>query len=196
MNEKIKYNWRYVSIAVVFSLFGLAIIAQMVRIQLTVNSSELPIPSLLGQWEKAASRRGMILDRNGRITGFQEKPLSGEAKSDLANSGIYFFEPEVFNFMPPRGQFYDFGKNLFPELLEKDIPYYGYKHKQYWNDVGSLDEYQQGNFDALEGKVSVDIAGKKIKEGVWIGKNCNIQEDVTIIPPVCIGDDCTIKRGA
>jgi len=138
----------------------------------------------------------VILDRNGRITGFQEKPLSGEAKSDLANSGIYFFEPEVFDFMPPRGQFYDFGKNLFPELLEKDIPYFGYKHKQYWNDVGSLDEYQQGNFDALEGKVKVEIAGKKIKEGVWIGKNCNIQEDVTIIPPVCIGDNCTIKKGA
>ena len=138
----------------------------------------------------------VILDGSGRITGFQEKPLSGEARSDLANSGIYFFESEIFRFMPPRGQFYDFGKNLFPDLLKKDIPYYGYKHGQYWNDVGSLDEYQQGNFDALEGKVRVDIAGKKIKEGVWIGKNCNIQENVTIIPPVCIGDDCTINKGA
>ena len=138
----------------------------------------------------------VILDDNSRITGFQEKPLSGEAKSDLANSGIYFFESEVFKFMPSKGQFYDFGKNLFPDLLEKDIPYYGYKHKQYWNDVGSLDQYQQGNFDALEGKVKVNIGGKKIKEGVWIGKNCNIHEGVTIIPPVCIGDDCKIKKGA
>jgi cell division protein FtsI/penicillin-binding protein 2 len=67
MNEKITYNWRFISIAVIFSLFGLAIIAQMVRIQLTVNSSELPVPVLLGQWEKAASRRGLILDRNGHV---------------------------------------------------------------------------------------------------------------------------------
>ncbi|RLD01807.1 MAG: hypothetical protein DRI46_02570 [Chloroflexi bacterium] len=67
MNEKITYNWRYISIAVVFTLFGLAIIAQMARIQLTVNSSELPVPVLLGQWEKAASRRGLILDRNGHV---------------------------------------------------------------------------------------------------------------------------------
>jgi len=138
----------------------------------------------------------VILDSSGRITGFQEKPLSGEAKSNLANSGIYFFESDIFKFMPPRGQFYDFGRNLFPDLLEKDIVYYGYKHNRYWNDVGSLDEYQQGNFDALEGKVKVNIPGKKIKEGVWIGKNCNIQEEVTIIPPVCIGDQCTIKKGA
>ena len=67
MNEKITYNWRYISIAVVFTLFGLAILAQMVRIQLTVNSSDLPDPLLLGQWEKAASRRGLILDRNGHV---------------------------------------------------------------------------------------------------------------------------------
>jgi len=58
MNEKITYNWRFITIALLFSLFGLAIIAQMVRIQLTVNGGDLPSPSLLGQWETAASRRG------------------------------------------------------------------------------------------------------------------------------------------
>lgn len=138
----------------------------------------------------------VLLDDEKRIKGFQEKPLSGEAKSNLANSGIYFFEPDIFKYMPLKGQFYDFGKTLFPDLLEKDIPYYGYKHNRYWNDVGSLDEYQMGNFDALEGKVKVDIPGKMIKEGVWIGRNCKIQKDVIIIPPVCIGDDCIIKSGA
>jgi len=151
---------------------------------------------ILTEVEDTSQYGVVILDRNGRITGFQEKPLSGETRSNLANSGIYFFEADVFKYIPPRGQFYDFGKNLFPNLLGKGIPYFGYKHKQYWNDVGSLEEYQQGNFDALEGKVSVGIPGKKIKEGVWIGKNCTIQRDVTIIPPVCIGDECTIKKGA
>lgn len=67
MNEKITYNWRYISIAVIFTLFGLLIMAQMVRIQLTVNSSDLPVPMQLGQWETAASRRGLILDRNGHV---------------------------------------------------------------------------------------------------------------------------------
>jgi len=67
MNEKTTYNWRFSTIAVLFSLFGLAIIVQMVRIQLTVNSGDLPSPSLLGQWETAASRRGLILDRNGHL---------------------------------------------------------------------------------------------------------------------------------
>ena len=143
------------------------------------------------------SKYGVVLvDEDMRIKGFQEKPLCGEAKSNLANSGIYVFEPEIFNYLPSRGQFCDYGKNLFPDLLDKNVSYYGYRHNRYWNDVGCLDQYQQGNFDALEGKVKVDIPGKKIKEGVWVGKNCKIQEGAVIIPPVCIGDNCTIKKDA
>jgi NDP-sugar pyrophosphorylase family protein len=137
----------------------------------------------------------VLLDDDKKIIGFQEKPLSGEEKSNLANSGIYVFEPEIFNYIP-KGSFCDFGKNIFPDLLEKQVAYYGFKHNQYWNDVGNLEEYQRGNFDALEGKVRVNIPGKQIKDGVWIGKNCKIQEEVVIIPPVCIGNNCTIKRGA
>ncbi|MCJ7717559.1 MAG: hypothetical protein MUO54_13700, partial [Anaerolineales bacterium] len=104
MNEKISYNWRYISIAVLYSLFALAIIAQMVRIQLTVNSSGLPSPSLLGQWETAASRRGLILDRNGHIlagnqtvyvvdVNFEEFHQSGEIEEVkiLANLAIEAF---------------------------------------------------------------------------------------------------------
>jgi len=137
----------------------------------------------------------VLLDKDNKIYGFQEKPLGGEAESSLANSGIYVFEPKILKYVP-EGKFYDFGKNLFPDLLKKKISYYGYVHNQYWNDVGSLSEYQRGNFDALERKVKVKIPGKMIKEGVWIGKNCKIQEDVIIIPPVCIGNNCTIKKGA
>jgi NDP-sugar pyrophosphorylase family protein len=142
------------------------------------------------------SQYGVVLvDGNSKITGFQEKPLAGEEKSNLANSGIYVFEPEIFQHIP-ENSFYDFGKNVFPALLEQNIPYYGFKHNHYWNDVGGLDEYQKGNFDALEGKVKVSIPGNQIRDGVWVGKNCRIQEEVVIIPPVCIGDSCTIKRGA
>lgn len=67
MTEPITFNWRYLVIAVVFSLFGVAIIGQMTRIQLTVDRQELPAAYEMGQWEKAASRRGLILDRNGHL---------------------------------------------------------------------------------------------------------------------------------
>ena len=142
------------------------------------------------------SQYGVVLiDNDNKITGFQEKPLMGEAKSHLANSGIYIFEPEIFKYIP-YGSFYDFGRDLFPKLLELSIPYFGYKHDRYWNDVGSLEQYQQGNFDALEGKVKLKIPGIQINEGIWIGKNCKIEEDVIMIPPIIIGNNCKIKKGA
>ena len=63
----------------------------------------------------------VMLDNNNRIMGFQEKPLMGEEKSKLANSGIYVFEPDIFRYIPP-GSFYDFGRDLYPRLLEENIP--------------------------------------------------------------------------
>src|SRR6202795_5014116 len=44
---------------------------------------------------------GVVLhDREGRITGFQEKPSPDEALSDLGNCGIYMFKPAIFDYFP------------------------------------------------------------------------------------------------
>ena len=44
---------------------------------------------------------GVVLhDRDGRITGFQEKPAPEEALSDLGNCGIYMFDPKIFDYFP------------------------------------------------------------------------------------------------
>ncbi|MBI4744698.1 MAG: NDP-sugar synthase [Actinobacteria bacterium] len=141
-----------------------------------------------------SSKYGVVItDKEGRITEFQEKPTREEAKSNLANSGIYVFDPEIFKFIP-ENSFYDFGKNLFPLLLEKNERFYGFKHKDYWNDVGSLEEYQRGNFDALERRVKVKIPGTLIDGDIWIGDNCEIQAQVVLAGPICIGDNCLIKK--
>lgn len=140
------------------------------------------------------SKYGVVItDKDGKIIEFQEKPTREEAKSKLANSGIYVFDPEIFKFIP-KELFYDFGKNLFPLLLEKNERFYGYEHSDYWNDVGSLEEYQQGNFDALENKVKVKIPGTLIDGNIWIGDNCEIQAQVVLAGPICIGNNCLIKK--
>ena len=101
------------------------------------------------------SQYGVVLiDNDNKIVGFQEKPLAGEERSKLANTGIYIFEPEIFNHIP-YNVFYDL-EEICSKLLE--IPYYGYKHLRYWNDVGSL-ERSTREFDTLEGKVEVKIPG-------------------------------------
>jgi NDP-sugar pyrophosphorylase family protein len=141
------------------------------------------------------SKYGVVItDEEGRITGFQEKPSREVAKSFVANSGIYVFEPEVLDMIP--SGFYDFGSQLFPRFLEEGIGFYGYQHTDYWNDVGSLEEYKAGNFDALTGKVKVKIPGVRIGEDVWIGDETIIEEEVVMVGPVCIGAHCEVKQGA
>ncbi len=136
----------------------------------------------------------VIMKEDGRITGFQEKPGRDEARSFVANSGIYVFEPEVLEMVP--AGFYDFGSQLFPRFLEEGIEFYGYRHDDYWNDVGSLEEYKAGNFDALTGRVKVKIPGVRIGDDVWIGDETAIEEEVVMVGPICIGAHCQVKRGA
>ncbi len=137
----------------------------------------------------------VIINSDNRISRFQEKPPQGKAKSRLANSGIYVFEPEIFDYIP-EGVFFDFGRDLFPFFLKEGIDFYGFCHNDYWNDVGSLEEYQRGNFDALEGKVKVKIPGTQIKENIWVGENCEIQEDAFLVGPICIGQNCLVRKNA
>lgn len=137
----------------------------------------------------------VIMEDDGRITGFQEKPRPAEARSRLANSGIYVFEPQIFEYIPPE-EFYDFGSQLFPRLAEEGVRLYGYLHNDYWNDVGSIEEYKAGNFDALTGKVKVRIPGVRIGEDVWIGEETVIEDGVIMVGPICIGAHCLVKKGA
>lgn len=141
-------------------------------------------------------RYGVVLaDDEGRVTGFQEKPAEAEALSNVANSGIYAFEPEVFELIPSEGP-YDFGRELFPMLVERRLGLYAWKHDFYWNDVGSIEEYQRGNFDALEGRVKVEMPGHEVAPSIWVGADTKVNRDVVMTRPICIGDRCVIEEGA
>ena len=52
--------------------------------------------------------------------------------------------------------FVDWAMDVFPALLDGDIPFYSHEIDAYWNDVGSVGEFVQGNLDALTGAVGVD----------------------------------------
>jgi mannose-1-phosphate guanylyltransferase len=155
----------------------------------------------------------VIVAEDGRIQGFQEKPDPAEALSNLGSCGIYVFEPEIFDHFPEK-DFVDWAQDVFPVLLEQDVPFYGHEIREYWNDVGSLNEYRQGNFDALTGEVRVEMAGTELEKGlrigdtsvllgqvlmeppVYIGEDCEIAADVRLTGPVVIADGCTIRPGA
>ncbi len=132
------------------------------------------------------------VDSNNRIKNFYEKPSLDKIFTNLVNTGIYVFEPEVFKFIP-ENKFYDFGSQLLPKLVKQNLPVYGYITKEYWCDVGNLSEYRKANHDCMDGKISIKISGKQIRKRIWVGKNTIIPKSVRFHPPCIIGDN--VKLG-
>lgn len=153
------------------------------------------------------------LDKTGRIKDFLEKPNWDEVTTDLINAGTYVLEPEVLKYVPEREN-YSFERGLFPLLIEKNEPFFGFAPNAYWLDIGSPQKYLQAHYDLLEGKISSEFRGKEIKPRVWvdegssisdkaaffgpliIGKNCSISDHVKILGQTTIGNNCVIGEGA
>ncbi len=132
----------------------------------------------------------VVTGADGRVQGFQEKPDPGEALSDLANCMIYVLEPEIFDYFPDREEV-DFALDVFPALLEHDVPFGVHVADAYWNDVGSLSEYLQGNLDVLNGAVAVEPAGALVEPGSGDGLGDGIEQD----GPVLVGEGARIGAG-
>jgi mannose-1-phosphate guanylyltransferase len=138
---------------------------------------------------------GVVLhDREGRITGFQEKPRPDEALSDLGNCGIYVFDPQIFDYFP-NSEFVDWAKDVFPVLLENDVPFYIHEVREYWNDIGSLGELRKGTFDALRGELQLQVEGRELRPGVIVADGSALPEDVEVEGPAWIGRDVQIGEG-
>ncbi len=156
------------------------------------------------------SEFGVVLtDSEGRVSGFQEKPDPAEALSDLANCMIYAFRPEIFDYFP-EDPHVDWARQIFPLLLEQDVPFHVHETDRYWNDVGSLPEYLQGNIDAVTATVAVDCAGElvdadaggglgdgvEVSGRVLVGEGAEVGEGARIDGPVVLGPGSRVGAGA
>lgn len=137
----------------------------------------------------------VITDTDARISHFLEKPSTGEIFSDTVNTGIYILEPEVLEYLPCSEEA-DFSKDLFPLLLMEDEPMYGYIAEGYWCDVGNLETYREAQYDALYGKVKLEIDYHERQTGLWVGQNTYIDPSASIEAPAVIGSHCRIGPNA
>ncbi len=166
-----------------------------------------------------------LLDKDSdcpnRIVKFQEKPKASEALSNWANTGIYFFEPRIYEFIPSAMEApkYDIARDLFPKLLNAGeyIQAIAIDPKTYWADLGTPAQYIKSVQDITEGRVNLDFlesidssvvidtsvsiegfneigAGTKIAKNVTI-KDCIIWDNVSIGENSSL-EDCIIGSGA
>jgi len=157
----------------------------------------------------------VVTDADGLVRSFQEKPAIDEAASDMINTGIYIFEPEVLDFVPS-DQPFDIGSDLFPKLVAAGAPFYALPMEFEWVDIGKVPDYWQAIRSVLQGDVrQVQIPGKEVRPGIYAGLNVaanwdkinvegpiyvggmsRIEDGATIIGPAMIGPSCHICEGA
>ena len=112
-------------------------------------------------------RFGVVeMDRDGRVTGFQEKPKQTELRSPHnpemvdASMGIYLFNTDVLipvllkDAEDPNSS-HDFGHDILPKMVD-DYRIFAFnfvdenkKEALYWRDVGTLEAYYDANMDIV-----------------------------------------------
>lgn len=147
--------------------------------------------------ESVPSYGVVVTDEDGRITAFQEKPAVSEALSTEINTGIYIFEPEVIDYIPPNQKF-DIGSELFPKLVEMGAPFHAVSMDFEWVDIGKVPDYWHAIRGVLLGEIkNVEIPGRQVAPGIYTGINVAVNWDrVEIEGPVYIGAMTRIEDGA
>ncbi|WP_413175487.1 sugar phosphate nucleotidyltransferase [Anabaena azotica] len=147
--------------------------------------------------EEVSSYGVVVTDDDNRVKAFQEKPSTEEALSTNINTGIYIFEPEVFNYIPS-GIEYDIGGDLFPKLVEINAPFYAIPMDFEWVDIGKVPDYWRAIRGVLLGEIkNVQIPGHEVAPGIYTGLNVAVNWDkVDITGPVYIGGMTRIEDGA
>ncbi len=133
------------------------------------------------------------INKEGEILRFKEKPQDDEIFSHLINAGIYLVEPGVLEYAP-KGKFYDFGKDLFPQLTltNRRGGLFGFKLTGLLEDIGTPDKFLRINLSLLEKGHSLLGKGCRLNnsdiENSIIGHNCIIEEGAVI-------KDCVLDAG-
>lgn len=152
----------------------------------TIGIKQIPL-------EEVAHFGVVVTDKDGYITEFQEKPSIEEAKSSFINTGIYIFNYKIFDYIPA-DTFYDFAKNVFPELL-KIRSINTFEISEYWTDIGTLEQYEQSTQDLFNGLCCFKHSEIKSKDnGSFICGSTVIPECTQVIGNCTVGNNCRIGR--
>jgi glucose-1-phosphate adenylyltransferase len=111
------------------------------------------------------ARFGVVdIDRDHRVTGFEEKPKQTDLRSPYnpakvsASMGIYLFNtdvliPALLKDAEDPNSSHDFGKDILPKMADEyrvysfDFVDENKKEALYWRDVGTLEAFYEANMD-------------------------------------------------
>jgi NDP-sugar pyrophosphorylase family protein len=141
------------------------------------------------------------INDEGKIVRFPKTNLpnpTSDAKRVMF-TGAQIIEPQVFDRIPP-DSFCGTTEDIYPKILEEELPVYGYLHKGYWNDIGNREDYLKAHWDIMDNRLPFKYprsetlsSDLQITQPVHIGKNCKISPKAQLGPYVVLGDDCVVE---
>jgi len=135
-------------------------------------------------------------DADGRVRRFVEKPTSAQVTASTVNAGIYLLERELLELIPA-GRAVSIEREVFPDLVARHIPFFGFVSRAYWLDIGSPEKYRQAQMDLLRGAVDTPIRPPGTKSGdVWMGEAVSIAEDAVVAGPAVLGSGVRLAAKA
>jgi len=95
-------------------------------------------------------RFGVIeVDKANYITKFMEKP--DNPSSNLVSMGIYIFKKDILKtLLFSDTELLDFGSDIIPEAINRNIKILSYEFKGYWRDVGTIQSLYDAHMDMID----------------------------------------------
>jgi len=93
----------------------------------------------LARVDKPEEYGTVLLDNSQRIMKFLEKSKIAES-SGIISAGVYLLEPEVLDHIP-LGEKTSLEKEIFPDLVRRGLPLFGYLTSGYFVDIGTPEGY-------------------------------------------------------
>ena len=142
-----------------------------------------------------------VVDAEGLVTGFVEKPPRGEAPSRLVNAGVWIFEPGLADEIPPGAVRVE--ETLFPSLVARRRRVLGYRFEGHWADLGTPQRYLGlsrellGRDNAISSDAHIapgaDIMGSAVGAGCQIGDGARVIDSI-LWEGVEVEADATVER--
>jgi NDP-sugar pyrophosphorylase family protein len=87
---------------------------------------------------------GVVNVENSKILSIEEKPTH----KFFVSAGIYMLSPEALSYIP-ENEFYDM-PTLFEKLINEKRNTISFPLREYWLDIGRIDEYKKANAEYYE----------------------------------------------
>ncbi len=185
------------------------------------NQADLTMATVRVPIEEA-SRFGILgVDKDYHVTSFVEKPK--DPPSDQVNMGVYLFNLDLLDRAlwedhQRKNSSHDFGKDILPQLIKKNVSVFAFPYSGYWMDVGTINSYWQAHMDLLSPNpplklydrswiihtrseerppsrvpVNADIYASLLSDGCFIQEGARVESSV-LSPGVIIGPGALVRE--